>query len=122
MADTLPRTISTRSIESSMMCSRLTVPVVSCLVSGTPSIITSTCVAALPRRNRLVALPRPPFWIDWKPASPASKEARSTACERSIASRPITVVWGKASVTSCSVRLAVTTVSRNCAGGAAVWD
>jgi hypothetical protein len=60
-----------------------------------------------------VALPRPPFCTDWKPASPASSEARSTAWERSMASRPITVVWGSASVSSCSERLAVTTVSRS---------
>jgi hypothetical protein len=51
----------------------------------------------------------------------ASSEARSTAWDRSMASRPMTVVWGSASVSSCSERLAVTTVSRSSEAGAEVW-
>lgn len=86
-----PRTISMRSTCSIGMSWKAVVPSVA-EPTLTPSTMTSTWSASVPRRNTEVVLPRPPLLAIETPAAPRIKSCTERACRRSISGRVMTVI------------------------------
>ena len=109
--ETLPRTISTRSTWSSMMCCRA-VKLNPASSMRTPSIRISVRAVLAPRsESGEGTAPMPPVCAISNPASLRSRVGRSTACESRISFSVRTVVCGIASRRRCWVREAVTTTA-----------
>ena len=109
--ETLPRTISTRSTWSSMMCWSAVEPTPASSMR-TPSISTRVRALVLPRSESGEGTePMPPVCAISNPASLRSSVGRSTACESRISFSVSTVVCGMASRRRCCVREAVTTTA-----------
>ena len=109
-ADTLPRTISMRSISSIGRNWNDGMPKSARLI-GTPSTSTSVCRLSPPRRNTLVCEPSGPVCAMSALVRLRNSDGRSVDCDCSISCRVITRVLGSASGKDCSVRAAVTTIT-----------